>query len=169
MIAAETADRVVEIARATIRASDDRTARDRRRRANRADYDERGRAIADDRAAEPVASTAGATTKSVTNYDRNAVAAPNSYDLSSTRRYDRKSTANSSIRQECLRFIIPLGERHLRKVVAEYVAHYHLERNHQGLGNRVIDPEPQPANDNGRIVRRTRLGGLLSFYHRRSA
>ena len=74
-----------------------------------------------------------------------------------------------SIRQECLRFIIPLGERHLRKVVAEYVAHYHLERNHQGLGNRVIDPEPQPANDNGRIVRRTRLGGLLSFYHRRSA
>ena len=78
-----------------------------------------------------------------------------------------------SIRQECLRFIIPLGERHLRKVINEYVAHYHLERNHQGLGNpsgeHSIDPEPQPANDNERIVRRTRLGGLLSFCHRRSA
>ena len=72
-----------------------------------------------------------------------------------------------SIRQECLRFIVALGERHLRKVINEYVAHYHLERIHQGLGNRVIDPDP--ANENGTVVRRTRLGEPLSFYHRRSA
>jgi putative transposase len=35
-----------------------------------------------------------------------------------------------SIREECLEHIVPLGERHLRTVVGEYVAHYHGERNH---------------------------------------
>ena len=58
------------------------------------------------------------------------------------------------------RFVIPLGERHLRRVIDEYVRHCHLERDHRGLGNRLIDPEP--ANDNGEVVRRTRLGGLLT-------
>jgi putative transposase len=37
-----------------------------------------------------------------------------------------------SIRSECLDQIIPLGERHLRKVMREYTEHYHAERNHQG-------------------------------------
>jgi putative transposase len=46
-----------------------------------------------------------------------------------------------SVRQECLRKVIPLGERHLREVVAEYVEHYNGERNHQGLGNRLITPQ----------------------------
>jgi hypothetical protein len=36
-----------------------------------------------------------------------------------------------SIKQECLRHIIPLGERHLRTTVHEFVEHYHSERNHQ--------------------------------------
>jgi hypothetical protein len=34
---------------------------------------------------------------------------------------------------------VPLGERHLRRALAEYVTHYHRERNHQGLGNELID------------------------------
>jgi hypothetical protein len=34
--------------------------------------------------------------------------------------------------------VIPIGERHLRELVSEYVAHYHLERPHQGLGNRLV-------------------------------
>jgi hypothetical protein len=44
-----------------------------------------------------------------------------------------------SIKSECLSQIIPLGERHLRHAVKEYTEHYHLERNHQGLGNRLIE------------------------------
>ena len=44
-----------------------------------------------------------------------------------------------SIKEECLSKVIPLGERHLRLTVAEFVAHYHGERNHQGLGNELID------------------------------
>jgi transposase InsO family protein len=41
-----------------------------------------------------------------------------------------------SIKEECLSRIIPIGERHLRHAIDEFVAHYHLDRNHQGLGNR---------------------------------
>jgi hypothetical protein len=75
-----------------------------------------------------------------------------------------------SIKSECLNKLIPLGERHLRHAVSEFVEHYHLERNHQGLDNRLIVTPPDSAsNDNGPIVRRERLGGLLNFYHRRAA
>jgi putative transposase len=40
-----------------------------------------------------------------------------------------------SIKEECLECVILLGERHLRRTIAEFVAHYHAERNHQGIGN----------------------------------
>jgi putative transposase len=71
-----------------------------------------------------------------------------------------------SIRSECLDRIVPLGERHLRHAISEFVEHYHRERNHQGIENGLIAGAPEPANTNGRIVRRERLGGLLNFYHR---
>jgi putative transposase len=41
-----------------------------------------------------------------------------------------------SIKEECLDRIIPLGERHFRRAVREFVAHCHLERNHQGSETR---------------------------------
>ena len=44
-----------------------------------------------------------------------------------------------SIKEECLNRLIPFGERHLRRAVAEFVAHYHRERNHQGLDNELIE------------------------------
>ena len=73
-----------------------------------------------------------------------------------------------SIKSECLSKLVLLSERQLRKVVREYVAHYHAERNHQGLGGRLIEP---PSNDNtsGAIECRERLGGLLRFYCRKAA
>jgi putative transposase len=76
-----------------------------------------------------------------------------------------------SIRRECLRRVIPLGEQHLRLLVSEYVAHYNSERTHQGIGNRLIGAAcTPPANDVvGTVKRRERLGGLLSFYHRGAA
>ena len=74
-----------------------------------------------------------------------------------------------SIKSECLDRIVPLGERHLRRAIVEYLAHYHDERNHQGLGNGLLTGSPEPANENGRVQRRERLGGLLNFYHRTAA
>jgi putative transposase len=74
-----------------------------------------------------------------------------------------------SVRRECLEHVIPLGENHLRTLVREFVAHYHTERNHQSLGNKLIAATNDNAAMSGRIVRRQRLGGVLSFYHREAA
>jgi len=61
--------------------------------------------------------------------------------------------------------LIPLGERHLRRSVAEYVAHYHHERNHQGIGNELIIGRP-PSVPSGLVRRRQRIGGMLHYYYR---
>ena len=70
-----------------------------------------------------------------------------------------------SIKEECLDRLIPLGERHFRRAVAEYVEHYHRERNHQGLENAFI-VGATPTGTAGRVSRRSRLGGLLNYYER---
>jgi transposase InsO family protein len=70
-----------------------------------------------------------------------------------------------SVKQECLDRLIPLGERHLRRALAEFLVHYHRERNHQGLGNELIDGVGG-QHHNGRVQRRQRIGGLLSYYYR---
>jgi transposase InsO family protein len=74
-----------------------------------------------------------------------------------------------SIKEECLDQVVPLGERHLRHVISEYVEHFHTERNHQGLANVIPFPETTPGNDRVAIERRERLGGLLSHYRRKVA
>jgi putative transposase len=74
-----------------------------------------------------------------------------------------------SIKHECLRHIIPMGEGHLRKVVDEFVAHYHAERNHQGLGNVIPFPSATSHGLRGPVRRHERIGGLLKFYHRTAA
>jgi transposase InsO family protein len=69
-----------------------------------------------------------------------------------------------SIKEECLDRMIFVGQASLRRAVREYIEHYHRERNHQGLDNRLIVPVAMPAND-GTVVRHTRLGGTLNFYY----
>ena len=74
-----------------------------------------------------------------------------------------------SIKHECLNRIVPLGENHLRTAVRAYVAHYHLERNHQGLDNRLISDLPDSPGNEGSIQCRERLGGILRYYYREAA
>jgi putative transposase len=71
-----------------------------------------------------------------------------------------------SIKSECLARVMPIGEGHLRRMVREYVAHYRGERNHQGIGNRLIDSSVDDARRGGPIECRERLGGLLRYYRR---
>ena len=73
-----------------------------------------------------------------------------------------------SLKSECLDKIVPLGERHLRHAINEYVTHYHRERHHQAFGSSIITPENLPAAD-GAIRRRERLGGILNHYYREAA
>jgi transposase InsO family protein len=70
-----------------------------------------------------------------------------------------------SVREECLDRLIPLGERHFRRALADFVSHYHRERNHQGLGNELIDGM-KVLLESGRVRRRQRVAGLLSYYSR---
>ena len=74
-----------------------------------------------------------------------------------------------SIKDEALNQIIVIGEAALRTVIQSYLAHYHHERNHQGLGNQLIVPEFDMEKQRGLVVCRERLGGLLSYYHREAA
>jgi transposase InsO family protein len=70
-----------------------------------------------------------------------------------------------SIKEECLDRMIPMGERHFRHAVTEFVEHYHRERNHQGLENQLI-AGVLATDAGGRVRRRRRLGGLLNYYER---
>ena len=73
-----------------------------------------------------------------------------------------------AIKSECLDKMILIGEKHVRYVVGQYVAHYLTERPHRVLGHRVIEPEtPMPTE--GEVLCRERLGGLLNTYYRKVA
>ena len=70
---------------------------------------------------------------------------------------------------ECLNKIIPLGEKHLRLAIRDYMEHYHTERNHQGLDSRIIFAADNVGRSIGDIKTRSRLGGCLNYYYRSAA
>ncbi len=61
---------------------------------------------------------------------------------------------------ECLNRMVLFGEGHLQHVIDQYMEHFHIERNHQVLGNELIDGEVSTV---GEITNRERLGGLLRY------
>jgi len=56
-----------------------------------------------------------------------------------------------------------------RKGIHEFVPYYHGERNHQGLGNRLIAPDELQAGERGAVLCRDHLGGMLNYYYRAAA
>jgi putative transposase len=75
-----------------------------------------------------------------------------------------------SVKEECLSKMIIVGEPMLRRVLQEYLNHYHAERTHQGLKAIPFpSPELSRGSPTGRILRRQRLGGILNFYYREGA
>ena len=66
-----------------------------------------------------------------------------------------------SIKSECLEKMIFFGDHSLRLAVKEFLAHYHVERNRQGLSNRIIEPSDGFGQTDGVIACKQRLGGLL--------
>ena len=71
--------------------------------------------------------------------------------------------------EPCLDRMILFGEGSLRKAIHEFLEHYHLERNHQGLGNQLIIVPQADVHIQGAIRRRSRLGGMLNYYYRQAA
>jgi len=76
------------------------------------------------------------------------------------------------VREECLSKVIPIGQGMLQRVLREYGAHFHHERNHEGVGNVgnvLIMPRASCEHREGPVIRRPRLGGLLNYYERAAA
>jgi putative transposase len=70
-----------------------------------------------------------------------------------------------TLRRECLDHLLILGERHLRKVLADYARHYNGHRPHQALRQRPPLHQPgHPVDLAARIERRRVVGGLISEY-----
>lgn len=75
-----------------------------------------------------------------------------------------------SVKEECVGRMIFFGRSSLERALTEYTAHYHCERNHQGLRNRLVHSSATViSHPGGRVKRRQRLGGMLSFYYRAAA
>jgi len=74
-----------------------------------------------------------------------------------------------SVKEECLERIIFFGEKSLQNAVADFLAHYHQERNHQGLNNQLIQPGNEVGCAAGDVACRERLGGMLRYYYRQQA
>ena len=74
-----------------------------------------------------------------------------------------------TIKESCLDRLIFFGEASLRTAVQNFLEHYHTEKNHQGLSNRLICPDPAHLGASGAIQRRQRLGGMLNYYYRDAA
>ena len=73
------------------------------------------------------------------------------------------------LKSECVGRMIFFGGTSLRRAVRAFLEHYHAERNHQGLGNHLIEPNDRVGATDGRIECRERLGGILRYYYRDAA
>ena len=73
-----------------------------------------------------------------------------------------------SVKQECLSKLILFGEGQLSRTLAQFSAHYHGERNHQGKGNKLLFPDAGDESKLGGYVVEChqRLGGVLKYYSR---
>jgi putative transposase len=70
-----------------------------------------------------------------------------------------------SVRRELLDRILIVSERHLRRVLAEYEAHFNTHRPHRALDQASPLRElPEPVDADIKVIRRDRLGGLLHEY-----
>jgi putative transposase len=71
-----------------------------------------------------------------------------------------------TLRRECLDHLLILGERHLRKVLAEYARHYNGHRPHQSLQQgRPLQPGGT-VDITARIERKQVLSGLINEYRK---
>ncbi len=65
--------------------------------------------------------------------------------------------------------MIFFGEGSLRRAINQFLIHYHHERNHQDIGNRLIDPLTVVGSTDDAVACRERLGGVLRYYYRDAA
>ena len=70
-----------------------------------------------------------------------------------------------SCRRELLDQIIPLNERHLKRLLLEFISYYHDDRTHLGLHKQTPGSRAHSVG-RGPVISRRRLGGLHHRYDR---
>lgn len=70
-----------------------------------------------------------------------------------------------SCRRDLLDHVIPLNEKHLKRLLSEYIRYYHVDRTHLGLEKDAPNgrPSAKPTRDS-KVVSFPRLGGLHHRY-----
>jgi putative transposase len=70
-----------------------------------------------------------------------------------------------SCRRDLVDHIIAMKERHLKRLLAEYIHYYHEDRTHFGLGKGTPAGRKR-SRDSGAVLCHDRLGGLQHRYDR---
>ena len=71
-----------------------------------------------------------------------------------------------SIKRECLRHVIVLNERHLKRILRSYLAYYHEDRTHLSLDRNSPTPRKIEPREQGEVISMPRVGGLHHRYLR---
>ncbi len=74
-----------------------------------------------------------------------------------------------NLKEECLERMIFFGEKSLRATTVAYMEHFLAQRNHQGMGDRLLIPGSEVGEKVGEVICGERLGGLLRYYYRKAA
>jgi putative transposase len=74
-----------------------------------------------------------------------------------------------SIRRECLDHVVVLSERHLRRLLTDYLENYHRWRCHRSLSMDCPEPRPVQRPEDGHVVEVEEACGLYRHYERRAA
>jgi putative transposase len=74
-----------------------------------------------------------------------------------------------TIRRECLDNVVVLGERHLRRILSNYLDHYHRWRCHRSLDMDCPQSRPVQHPEVGEVVEIVEANGLYRHYERRAA
>jgi len=74
-----------------------------------------------------------------------------------------------SIKDESLSRLILFGENMLSNAVRQFLTHYHTERNHQSIDNKIIQPGDEVGWHKRDVQSRERLRGMLRYYYREAA
>ena len=74
-----------------------------------------------------------------------------------------------TLRRECLDRVVVLGERHMRRILRDYLAYYHASRTHLSLDKDAPQQRAVESVDDGKVVALPRVGGLHHHYTRRAA
>ena len=111
-------------------------------------------------------------------FSAQVVSAVKSFGLQPTRTRWRSPWQNGvaerwigSVRRELLDHVVIFNERHLRRLLREYVSYYHDDRTHLGLGKATPKERPADRRPEGesRVIALPRVGGLHHRYCWRAA